>query len=189
MFSKFKDEEEDNNNKKISISEFDTSKINNSSNLYSANQSALVKLNVEDMDKNIDFNENDIDKIEEKLSNFKQYQNTELFTRENQVSRAVDEEVIEVPKKKIKDEVNILSDDKRQTQIKKQIRIKEDEEDKEKRKIEMDLNSKKMEEYKNQMKILKIKIRKKTIIAFLKYLLLIIIISGSLIGLIIYLDK
>ena len=101
----------------------------------------------------------------------------------------MDEEVIEVPKKKIKDEVNILSDDKRQNQIKKQIRIKEDEEDKEKRKIEMDLNSKKMEEYNQQMKILKIKIRKKTTIAFLKYLLLIIIISGSLIGLIIYLDK
>ena len=187
MFSKFKDEE-DNVNKKISISEFTTSKINNSSNPYSTNQSALVKLNVEDMDKNIDFNEDDIDKIEEKLSNFKQYKNTELFTRENQVSRAVDE-VIEVPKKKIKDELNILSDDKRQTQIKKQIRIKEDEQDKEKRKIEMDLNSKKMEEFNEQMKILKIKIRKKTIIAFLKYLFLIIIISGSLICLIIYLDK
>ena len=100
MFSKFKDEE-DNVNKKISISEFTTSKINNSSNPYSTNQSALVKLNVEDMDKNIDFNEDDIDKIEEKLSNFKQYKNTELFTRENQVSRAVDE-VIEVPKKKLK---------------------------------------------------------------------------------------
>ena len=85
--------------------------------------------------------------------------------------------------------MNILSDDKRQTQIKKQIRIKEVEQDKEKRKIEMSLNSKKMEEFNEQMKILKIKIRKKTIIAFLKYLFLIIIISGSLICLIIYLDK
>ena len=91
MFKKFVDEEK-NNKSDIDIT---TSKINNSA-VNCVYNSALVKLNLEEMEKGNDFNEIDIDKIEQKLFRLK---NPELFTRENQISKAV-EEIIEVPKKK-----------------------------------------------------------------------------------------
>lgn len=179
MFKKFVDEEK-NNKSDIDIT---TSKINNSA-VNCVYNSALVKLNLEEMEKGNDFNEIDIDKIEQKLFRLK---NPELFTRENQISKAV-EEIIEVPKKKIINETKILSEDKKQNQIKKQIMEKENEQDNQKRKIEMDINAKKIKEYNDKIKKNKLLLKKKNAIVFIKYCLLIAFISISLICLIIYLD-
>lgn len=179
MFKKFVDEEK-NNKSDIDIT---TSKINNSA-VNCVYNSALVKLNLEEMEKGNDFNEIDIDKIEQKLFRLK---NPELFTRENQISKAV-EEIIEVPKKKIINETKILSEDKKQNQIKKQIMEKENEQDNQKRKIEMDINAKKIKEYNDKVKKNKLLLKKKNAIVFIKYCLLIAFISISLICLIIYLD-
>ena len=190
MFSKFQGEEKYYNNNQTSANtntnaEIYSTKINNSTNPYNANQSALVKLNIEEYDKDLDFNEEDIDKIEEKITKLNQRKINENFIRENQISKAVDE-IIEVPKKKMKDEANILSDDQRENQIKKQIRELENEQDKEKRKIEIDKNIKKKEVYRQQLKIRNIK--KKFIILFIKYVLILLLLTGVIIFLIIYLD-
>ena len=190
MFSKFQGEEKYYNNNQTSANtntnaEIYSTKINNSTNPYNANQSALVKLNIEECDKDLDFNEEDIDKIEEKITKLNQRKINENFIRENQISKAVDE-IIEVPKKKMKDEANILSDDQRENQIKKQIRELENEQDKEKRKIEIDKNIKKKEVYRQQLKIRNIK--KKFIILFIKYVLILLLLTGVIIFLIIYLD-
>ena len=183
MFSKLV--EEKNKIKIYQSSDSSTVKINNSTAPYNGIQSALVKLNVDDADNDLNFNETEINKIEEKLGRIK---NPELFTRENQISRAVDE-VIEVPKKKIRDEAYILSDDKKQNQIKKQILELEKEEEKEKRKIETDINKQRIKDYKDKVQKIRNKNNKKIIIFFLKYLLLIILIAAFLIFLIIFLDK
>ena len=184
MFSNLFDSKK---NTSVSISQLSTSKENNSTTPYNVNQSGLVKLNIEEaeVDKDIDFNENDIDKIEEKIARLK---NPELFTRENQISLAVDE-IIEVPKKKMKDEINILSDDKKKKRIQNQIREKEKEEDKKERKIEIDKNSKRIKEYNEVLKMKKIKLKKNLCILCVKYFLLIILISSLLIALIIIIDK
>ena len=98
MYSKFKGEEKyNNNNSNQTNAELFSSKLNN--NPYSINQSSLVKLNEGNMDKDINFNEEDIDKIEEKISNKKKKKNIDYFTRENHISKAVDE-IIEIKKKK-----------------------------------------------------------------------------------------
>ena len=180
MFSKFTDEKTTSN----SMTD-NSSKINNSSNPFNTNQSALVKLNVEDADKDLDFNEDDIDKIEKKLGKIK---DLDLFSRENQISKAVDE-IIEVPKKIIKDELNILSDDKKQNRIKEQMREKEQEQEQKQRKIEMEINSKKMKKYKDKVKIYNLEIKRKNLLLIAKYLLIIVIISISIITLIILIDK
>ena len=186
MYSKFKGEEKYyNNNTNPTNAELFSSKLSN--NLYNINQSSLVKLNEGNMDKDINFNEEDIDKIEEKISSINIRKNIDDFTRENHISKAVDE-IIEVPKKKINDEANILSDDKRKNQIKKQIRKLEYEQDKQQRKIEMDKKEKKREVFKEQLRLLKLKVRKKTIILFLKYLLIVILVTGGIVSLIVYLD-
>ena len=161
MFKKFVDEEK-NNKSDIDIT---TSKINNSA-VNCVYNSALVKLNLEEMEKGNDFNEIDIDKIEQKLFRLK---NPELFTRENQISKAV-EEIIEVPKKKIINEIKILSEDKKQNQIKKQIMEKENEQDNQKRKIEMDINAKKIKEYNDKVKKNKLLLKKKKCNSFYKIL-------------------
>ena len=152
MFSKFNEER----NKSTNLMTDTTFKINNNSNLFNAKDSGLVKLNIDEIDKDLDFDEVEIDKIEKKLNRFT---NQELFTRENQVSRAVDE-IIEVPKKNMKEEVNILSDYNKKNRIKDQLREKEEEQDKQQRKIELEKNSKKIEKIKNKIKIYKHQIRK-----------------------------
>ena len=157
----------------------------NKSNQFNANQSALIKLTEEEQAKDLDNHETVINQIEKKL-----YlgNNLDLFSRENHISKEV-EEIIEVPKKIIKDEVHLISEDIKQNQIKKQIREKEDEQDKEKKQKEIDINTKRIEEYKKHINIYKIKIQKKYLILFFKYLALILLISGFIIFLIIILDK
>ena len=189
MFSKFQGEEKYYNINQTSINtnaEIYSTKINNNTIPYNANQSGLVKLNIEECDKDLDFNEEDIDKIEEKIANLNKRKINEYFIRENQISKAVDE-IIEVPKKKMKDEVNILSDDKRNNQIKKQIRELENEQDKEKRKIEIDKNIKKKEDYRQKLKLNR-KNKKKALILFIKYIIILFLISGGFLFLIINLN-
>ena len=181
IFSKFV---EDKNNNKVIYSDQSTTKINNSSNPVNVVHSGLVKLNVDEADKDLNFNETEINKIEEKINKLK---NPELFTRENQISRAVDE-IIEVPKKIIKDEANILSDEKKQNQIKKKMMEIENEEEKEKRKIETDINSKRIKDFKDKVQKIRFKYKKKAIILFIKYCLLILLVAGFIIFLIIYFD-
>ena len=53
----------------------------------------------------------------------------------------------------------------------------------------MDKKEKKREVFKEQLKLLKLKVRKKTIILFLKYLLIVILVTGGIISLIVYLDQ
>ena len=120
------------------------SSTKNNSNQININNSALVKLTEEEQDKELNNNETIINEIEKKIN---ARNDLELFARENQLTKEV-EEVIEVPKKIIKDEANILSEDLKQNQIKKQIREKENEKDKEKRQKEIVKNSKRIEEYK-----------------------------------------
>ena len=181
MFAKFNEERNKDNNLMTDTN----SKIKNSLNPFNANQSALVKLNIDDINKDLDFDDVEIDKIEKKLNRFK---NQELFTRENQVSRAVDE-IIEVPKKNMKEEVNILADYKKKNRIKDQLREKEEEQDKKQRKIELENNSKKMEKLKDKIKIYKHQLKKKVLCMFLKYLIIILFISISVATLIILIDK
>ena len=179
MFNNFVEEK---SNKDTTLS--NPLSTNNNSKTFAINQSALVKLTENETENNVNCNESEINEIEKKLSLSNK---PELFTRENQVSKDV-EEVIDVPKKIIKDEASIISEDFKQNEIKKQMRERENEKDKEKRQKELDIDAKKIEEYKKNVKIYNLKIRKKTIILFFKYLLLILLISGFLIFLIIYLD-
>ena len=182
IFSKFVEEKNDN---KVIYSDQSTTKINNNSNQFNnVIQSGLVKLNVDEADKDLNFNETEINNIEEKINKLK---NPELFTRENQISRGVDE-IIEVPKKIIKDEANILSDEKKQNQIKKKMMEIENEEEKEKRKIETDINSKRIKDFKDKVQKIRFKYKKKAIILFIKYCLLILLVAGFIIFLIIYFD-
>ena len=161
------------------------SKINNTSNSISPINSALVKLNIDDMDKSNNFDDKDIEEIEKKLSHFK---NPELFTRENQISRSI-EEVIDVPKKIIRDEANILSDENKRNIIKKKIMEKENEQDNQKRKVEMDLNEQKIKEFNDKVKKIKLLRKRRNICLFLKFLSIILIITFILICLVIYIDK
>ena len=161
------------------------SKINNTSSSFNPINSALVKLNIDYMDKPKNFDDNDIEKIEKKLSHLK---NPELFTRENQISRSI-EEVIDVPKKIIKDEASILSDENKRNIIKKKIMEKENEKDNQKRKIEMDLNEQKIKEFNDKVKKSKLLRKRRNICLFIKLSSIIIIISFILICIVIYLDK
>ena len=161
------------------------SKINNTTSSITPINSALVKLNIDDMDKANNFDDNDIEEIEKKLSHFK---NPELFTRENQISRSV-EEVIDVPKIIIKDEANILSDENKRNKIKKEMMEKENEQDNQKRKIEKDLNEQKIKEFNDKVKKSKLLRQRRNICLFIKLTSIIIIISLILICLVIYLDK
>ena len=161
------------------------SKINNTSNSIAPINSQLVKLNIDDMDKVNNFDDNDIEEIEKKLSHVN---NPELFTRENQISRAIDE-VIDVPKKIIKDEASILSDENKRNIIKKKKMEKENEQDNQKRKIEMDLNEQKIKEFNDKVKKSKLLKKRRNICLFLKFTSIILFISFILICLVIYLDK
>ena len=174
--------DEDKNKSDVDIA---LSKINNTTSSIAPINSALVKLNIDDMDKANNFDDNDIEEIEKKLSHFK---NTELFTRENQISRSI-QEVIDVPKKIIKDEANILSDENKRNIIKKKIMEKENEQDNQKRKIEMDLNEQKIKEFNDKVKKSKLLRQRRNICLFIKFTSIIIIISLILICLVIYLDK
>ena len=60
----------------------------------------------------------------------------------------------------MKDEINILSDDKKKTRIQNQIREKEKQEDKKERKIEIDKNSKRLKEYNDVINMKKLKLKK-----------------------------
>ena len=181
MFSNLIEEKNTNN---LSIS------INNNSNIVNLKQSTLVKLNTDETSetiKNLNVNEieDDINKIEEKLNKLK---NNELFTRENHFSGDVDI-IIKVPKKKIRDEVYILQDDKIQNQIKKQKMVLEEEEGKQKRRNEMDISLKRLESYNETIKNDRNKRRKHNLLLFIMILLLIILITGFIICLIIFIDK
>ena len=159
----------------------------NSTSQFNGNQSALVKLKREEHSNimNTDITESVIDKMEKKISNIK---NSELFSRENQISKPVDE-IIEVPKKKIKEEIYILSEDKKQNQIKQKLREKEAEEDKEKRKIESDIDKIKKKKLFDKFKAHNLKFKKKNIIKFGKILLLILLIYFAFICLLIFIER
>ena len=172
-------------NKNQFYSESSNIKLNNNINEYNDNRTGLKKLNEEVINKDSNNNDIDIDKIEERLS---QMTKQEFFIRENQISRPVDE-IIEVPKKKIKDEVKILSEDKLSNIKKNQIRKIEKEKDNIKRKMEMEINSKKIKRYNDKVNIYKLKIRKKSLKNYCKLVALIIVITGLVIVLIILLDK
>lgn len=172
-------------NKNQIYSESSTFKLNNILNPYTESQYGLQKLNEEIFDKDYNNNDIDIDKIEKRLAQMKKQ---EFFIRENQISRPVDE-IIEVPKKIIKDEIKILSEDKKETIKINQIRKIEKEKDNIKRKMEMEINSKKIKRYNDKVNIYNLRIRKETIKFFVKFISLIVIIAGLIIVLIIFLDK
>ena len=161
------------------------SKMNNTSSSFTPINSALVKLNIDDMDNIKKIDDIDIEEIEKKLSHLN---NPELYTRENQISRSI-EDVIKIPRKIIKDEANILSDEKKRNIIKKKEMEKENEQDNQKRKIEMDLNEQKIKAFNDKLKQRKLLKRRKIICILIKFSGIIIIISSIIICLIIYLDK
>ncbi len=113
MFNNFVEEK---SNKDTTLS--NPLSTNNNSKTFAINQSALVKLTENETENNVNCNESEINEIEKKLSLSNK---PELFTRENQVSKDV-EEVIDVPKKIIKDEARIISEDFKQNEIKKQMK-------------------------------------------------------------------
>ena len=168
----------------MSISDISTSKINESTNPF-RNKQNLVKISLDDIDINKNSNEDDedvIDKIEKKI-----YKETfsDNFTRENQISNSV-HDVIDVPKKKIKDEELILSDDRIKKKLKRKIMEKEIEEDNEKRKNEKIIEEKKIKKVMAFANKEKNKVKKSTIKLFLKYMLALILVTGIIIILIIY---
>ena len=168
----------------MSISDISTSKINESTNPF-RNKQNLVKISLDDIDINKNSNEDDedvIDKIEKKI-----YKATfsDNFTRENQISNSV-HDVIDVPKKKIKDEELILSDDRIKKKLKRKIMEKEIEEDNEKRKNEKIIEEKKIKKVMAFANKEKNKVKKSTIKLFLKYMLALILVTGIIIILIIY---
>ena len=168
----------------MSISDISTSKMNESTNPF-RNKQNLVKISLDDIDINKNSNEDDedvIDKIEKKI-----YKATfsDNFTRENQITNSV-HDVIDVPKKKIKDEELILSDDRIKKKIKRKIMEKEIEEDNEKRKKERKNEENKIKKMMIFAKEKNNKIKKSTVILFLKYMLALILVTGIIIILIIY---
>ena len=168
----------------MSISDISTSKINESTNPF-RNKQNLVKISLDDIDINKNSNEDDedvIDKIEKKI-----YKATfsDNFTRENQISNSV-HDVIDVPKKKIKDEELILSDDRIKKKLKRKIMEKEIEEDNEKRKNEKIIEEKKIKKVMAFANKEKNKVKKSIIKLFLKYMLALILVTGIIIILIIY---
>ena len=179
MFSKFVEEKK----KKID-SDFTLYKLDNTNQIGIYN-STLQKINLDEIVNDIENKEDDINKIEEK---YNQTNKVELFTRQNQYSKGVDE-IIKVPKKIIKDEANILSDDKKENQIKNEIRKKENEQDEQKRKKEMELKSNQIKEYNDKIKNYLQTIKKKKFKLFIKYAIILVLIGAFLICLIIYIDK
>ena len=168
----------------MSISDISTSKINESTNPF-RNKQNLVKISLDDIDINKNSNEDDedvIDKIEKKI-----YKATfsDNFTRENQITNSV-HDVIDVPKKKIKDEELILSDDIIKKKLKRKIMEKEIEEDNEKRKNEKIIEEKKIKKVMAFANKEKNKVKKSIIKLFLKYMLALILVTGIIIILIIY---
>ena len=168
----------------MSISDISTSKINESTNPF-RNKQNLVKISLDDIDINKNSNEDDedvIDKIEKKI-----YKATfsDNFTRENQITNSV-HDVIDVPKKKIKDEELILSDDRIKKKLKRKIMEKEIEEDNEKRKNEKIIEEKKIKKVMAFANKEKNKVKKSIIKLFLKYMLALILVTGIIIILIIY---
>ena len=163
--------------------------LTNSTSQFNGNQSTLLQLKGEEQSNsntmNSDMIESDIDKIERKINDIN---NPEIFTRENQISKPVDE-IIEVPKIKITDEKNILSEDKKQNKIKQKLREKEAEQDKEKRIIENDIEKIKKKKLSVEYKTFNLKIKKKKIKKIGKILLLIILIYSGSIGLILLIDR
>ena len=171
-------DEENESNNKLSLAE--TLKTGSEIN----NGSVLVKLNEKDFNNDINIDDVDINKIEEKLNHQK---NPELFTRENQYSVPVDE-IIEVPKKKIKDENIILRDEQRNEQIKKQIMEKENQIDKKEREIENAKNEEKIKQFNDRVKRFKRIRKKKNLILYIEIVVIAILITTFIILLIIYLD-
>ena len=168
----------------MSISDTSTSKINESSNPFRSKKN-LVKINLDDIyiNKNDDEKDEDIiDKIEKKIYKANISDN---FTRENQISNSV-HDIIDVPKKKIKDEELILSDDRIKKKLKRKIMEKEIEEDNEKRKKERKNEENKIKKMMIFAKEKNNKIKKSTVILFLKYMLALILVTGIIIILIIY---
>ena len=168
----------------MSISDISTSKINESTNPF-RNKQNLVKISLDDIDINKNSNEDDedvIDKIEKKI-----YKATfsDNFTRENQITNSV-HDVIDVPKKKIKDDELILSDDRIKKKLKRKIMEKEIEEDNEKRKNEKIIEEKKIKKVMAFANKEKNKVKKSIIKLFLKYMLALILVTGIIILLIIY---
>ena len=168
----------------MSISDISTSKINESTNPF-RNKQNLVKISLDDIDINKNSNEDDedvIDKIEKKI-----YKATfsDNFTRENQITNSV-HDVIDVPKKKIKDEELILSDDRIKNKLKRKIMEKEIEEDNEKRKNEKIIEEKKIKKVMAFANKEKNKVKKSIIKLFLKYMLALILVTGIIMILIIY---
>ena len=135
----------ENNFIESSIIKFDTTE---KTNKY--NQNGLKKLNEEVIDSIMNFNDNDIEKIERKLSRVK---NQEFFIRENQIHKI------------------------------------EKEKDNIKRKMEMEINSKKIKIFNDKIKKYKFKIRKEKRKCFIKFVILIIIVTGPFAISIILLDK
>ena len=145
------------NNKNIHYAESSVIKLNIKTKENNNNQNDLIKPNEEVIDSIINFNDNDIEKIEQKLYELK---NKDIFIRENQISRPVDE-IIKVPKKIIKDEIKIISEDKMEKRKKNQIYKIEKEKDNIKRKMEMEINSKKIKRFNDKIKNIKQKIKTK----------------------------
>ena len=170
----------------MSFSDISTSKINDSINPFTKEKNVEKKsLDDIDINRNYEFNKNDedvIDKLEKKI--FKA-DISDNFTRENQISCSV-HDVIDVPKKKIKDEELILSDDKIKNKIKKRIMEKEIEEDNEIRKKEKIIEENKIKKVIKVAQIEKNKIKKSTIKLFLKYILFLFLVTGVIIAFIIY---
>ena len=163
------------------------SKINNTSNSITPINSALVKLNMDDIEKTNNVDDNKIEKIEKKLE-LCPLKDSELYIRKNEISKPI-EEVIKVPKINMKDEADILRDEKKRNKSKKEIMEKEIEQDNEIKKKEKDSNEKKIKEFNDKVKEIKILNKRRNIFLFIKFLCIILIITFILICLVIYLDK
>ena len=173
------------NNKNFYFTESSIFKLNDKTKKNDGNQNDLIKPNEEVIDSIINFYDNDIEKIEQKLSEMK---NQEFFIRENQISHPVDE-IIKVPKKIIKDEAKIISEDKMEKRKKNQVYKIEKEKDNIKRKMEMEINSKKIKRFNDKIKNIKQKIKNKNKKFLCIYITIIIVITVLIIILIILLDK
>ena len=84
------------------------------------NKNSLIKISIDEKDKSTNINENDIENINKIEKKYDNRQKFDFFKRENQVSISIDEVIIEVPKKKMRDERLIISDDKMKKHIQKQ---------------------------------------------------------------------
>ena len=145
------------------------------------NKNSLIKISIDEKDKSTNINENDIESINKIEKKYDNRQKFDFFKRENQVSISIEEVIIGVPKKKMRDERLILSDDKMKKHIQKKKIEEENKEDKEKRKIEKEKDEEKIKELLKINEINRIKVKKNTIVLFFKYMLFLLIVTGIII--------